>query len=64
MQLALTARAGLVVNVDHHLDARQMRRQRSSVDAALGGMTCPRGWRRRFVLGLSARRRLLDLFEG
>ena len=32
VQLALAARAGLVVDVDHHLDPRQMRRQRSPVD--------------------------------
>ena len=53
----------MIVDVDHHLDARQMRRQRSTVDAAGGGVACPLGWRRRFVLGFSARRRLLDLFE-
>ena len=35
VQLALAAGAGLVVDVDDDLDPRQMRRQRSAVDAAL-----------------------------
>ena len=35
VQLALAARAGLVVDVDDDLDPRQMRRQRSAVDTAL-----------------------------
>lgn len=63
MQRIAAARADMVVDVDHHLDARQMGRQRSTVDAALGGAACPLGWRHRFVLGLSARRCLLDFFE-
>lgn len=63
MQRIAAAPADMIVDVDHHLDARQMRRQRSTVDAALGGVACPLGWRRRFVLGLSARRRLLGFFE-
>ena len=32
-------------------------------DAAPGGAARPLGWRHRFVLGLSARRRLLDVFQ-
>ena len=63
MQRVAAARASMIVDVDHHLDARQMRRQRSTVDATLGGVARPLGWRHRFVLGLSARRRLLDFFE-
>ena len=37
VQFALAAGAGLVVDVDDHLDPRQMRRQRAAVGAALGG---------------------------
>ena len=57
------ARAGVVVDIDHHLDARQMRGKRSSVHAALGGSTCPLGRIGRIALGLAARRDLLDVFE-
>jgi hypothetical protein len=35
VQLALAARAGLVVDVDDDLNPRQMPRQRSTVDPAL-----------------------------
>ena len=43
----------MIVDVDHHLDARQMRRQRSAVHAARGGAACPLGRRGRFALGLA-----------
>ena len=53
----------MVFDIDHHLDARQMRRKRSSVHAALGGSVRPLGRIGRVTLGLAARRDLLDLFE-
>lgn len=37
LQRVLAARAGMIADVDQHLDPRQMRRQRSSVVAAPGG---------------------------
>ena len=63
MQRVAAARAGVVLDVDHHLDARQMRRQRSAVHAALGGTARPLGRIGCFTLGLAACRDLLDLFE-
>ena len=63
MQRVAAARAGVVLDIDHHLDARQMRRKRSPVHAALGGPACPLGRIGRFNLGLVARRSLLDVFE-
>ena len=63
MQRLAAARAGIVVDVDHHLDARQMAGKRSSVHPALGGSACPLGRIGRVTLGLAARRNLLDVFE-
>ena len=63
MQRVAAARAGVVVDIDHHLDARQMCRQRSAVHAALGGAACALGRIGRVGLGLAACRDLLDLFE-
>jgi len=63
MQCVAAAWAGMIVDVDHHLNARQMLRQRSTVDATLGGMACALGWCRRFVLGFAARHSLFDFFE-
>jgi hypothetical protein len=42
MQCVAAGWEGMIVDVDHHLKARQMLRQRSTVDATLGGMACSR----------------------
>ncbi len=63
MQRLATARTGIVVDVDHHLDARQVFGKRSSVHPALGGSACPLGRIDRVALGLAARRNLLDVFK-
>ena len=57
------ARAGLVFDIDHHLDARQVRRKRSTVHAALGGSARPLRRIGRFASASLARRDLLDVFE-
>ena len=43
MQRVAAARASAVVDVDHHFDARQVRRKRSPVHAALCRSLCPLG---------------------
>jgi hypothetical protein len=63
MQRVAAARAGMVIDIDHHLDARQMRRQRSAVHAALCGSACPFGRMGRLNLGLAVCRDLLDFFQ-
>ena len=63
MQRVAAARTGVIIDVDHHLDARQMRRQRSSVHAAPGGAARPLGRSGCFTLGLAACCDLLDVFE-
>ncbi len=64
MQRVAAARAGMVVDIDHHLDARQMGRKRSPVHAALGGAARPLGRRRPASLSASPLGRdLLDLFQ-
>ena len=52
MQRVAAARAGVVIDIDHHLDARQMRRKRSPVQATLGRPACPLGRIGRINLGL------------
>lgn len=61
MQLALAARADLVVDVDDDLNARQMRRQRATVAAALRSPCST--LRRSQLLRRIARDRLLDVFQ-
>ena len=39
VQRVAAARTGVILDIDHHLDARQMRGKRSPVHAALGGAT-------------------------
>ena len=63
MQRIAAAWARVVLNVDHHLNARQVRGKRSSVHAALGRSGCPLGWIDRIALGVTARRDLLDILE-
>ena len=63
MQRVAAARTGMVVDVDHHLDARQVRGKRSPVHAAFGGSICLLGRIGRIALGLAARFDLLDVFE-
>lgn len=53
----------MVVDIDHHLDARQMRRQRSAVRPAPGGVDGALGRGRLFVLGLARRDDLVGLFQ-
>ena len=63
VQRALAARAGLVLDVDERLDARQMGRQGAAVGAPFARSFRARGRRLGFVrLGLS-RLALLDVFE-
>jgi hypothetical protein len=63
MQRVAAARAGVVIDIDHHLDARQVRRQRTPVQATLGRLACPLGRIGRINLGLITCRSLLDIFE-
>ena len=63
MQRLAAARASAVFDIDHHLDARQMRRKRSPVDATLCGSACSLGRIGRITLCLPARRNLLDIFQ-
>ncbi len=63
MQRLAAAGAGVVVDIDHHLHARQMCRKRSPVHPALRGSVRPLGRIGLVTLGLAARRDLLDLFE-
>jgi hypothetical protein len=63
VQRALAARAGLVLDVDERLDARQLGRQGAAVGAPFARSLRARGGRLGFVrLGLS-RLALLDVFE-
>lgn len=63
MQGMAAARTGLVLDVDDHLDPRQVGRQRASICPALGGALCPhcrgRGLVGRLVIG----RGLLDFLK-
>ena len=63
VKLAPTARAGLVLDVDNRLDARQMRRQSSTVRAPIARRRRP--LRGRSCLGFRSRARLslLEVFE-
>jgi hypothetical protein len=63
MQLVLAAGTGLVLDIDHRLDPRQMRRQRSSVRSTLGGARAARLRRRVFFFGLTRGLDLLGLFQ-
>ena len=63
MQRAPAAGAGMIVDIDHHLDARQMCRQRSAVHPALGGADGALGRCRLFALGLGGGNDLLGLFQ-
>jgi hypothetical protein len=54
---------GSQVDVDHHLDMRQMRRERSAVHAALGGSCGPLGQIGCVNFGFAARSDLLHLFQ-
>ena len=63
MQRVAAARARVVIDIDHHLDARQVRRKRSPVQATLGRSACPLGRIGRINLGLITCRSLLDIFE-
>jgi hypothetical protein len=63
MQHVAAARTDVIVDVDHHLDPRQMRWKRSTVHAALGGAIGSLGRSGLFTLCRAARRHLLDVFE-
>jgi hypothetical protein len=63
MQFALAAEAGLVVDVDDDLDPRQMRRQRSAVDAALARPFGPVFQGRLVLTSLGRGCDLLDVLE-
>jgi len=63
MQRVATARTIVIIDVDYHLNPRQMRWKRASIDAALGG---PRGaldCSTCLLFRLVTCRYLLDLFE-
>ena len=63
VQVIPAARAGLVVEIDGHLDARQMGGKRAPVPAARGGAGAAFAGRRLFILGLAAGFNLLGLLE-
>ena len=62
VQRIAAARTTVILDVDHHLDALQMRRQRPTVHAPPGGALGPLGRSGRFTFGFAARGHLLDLF--
>jgi len=53
----------MILDVDHHLDAREMSRKGATIDPAPGGAAGPLGRIGRLGLGLAARRELLDVLE-
>ena len=63
MQRVAAARARVGIDIDHHLDPRQVRRKRSAVQATLGRPACPLGRIGRINLGLITCGSLLDIFE-
>ncbi len=63
MQRLAAARASVVVDVDHHLDARQVGRKRSAVHAPLCRSISPLGRIGRVTCGLAVRRNLLDILK-
>ena len=63
MQRAAATRTGVVVDVDHYLDARQVRGKRSTIHPTLGGSIGPLRRIGRVNLGIAARLDLLDVFE-
>jgi hypothetical protein len=63
MQRVAAARARVGIDIDHHLDPRQVRRKRSAVQATLGRPACPLGRIARINLGLITCGSLLDIFE-
>lgn len=63
MKSVAAARAGMVRNVDDHLDARQVRRQRTPVRPPLRGALLARGRIGTFGLFLTGRLDLLGLLE-
>jgi hypothetical protein len=63
MQRLAATRTSAVFDVDQHLDAWQMSRKRSAIDATLGASACPLSLIGYLALGLLTRRSLLDLFE-
>jgi hypothetical protein len=63
MQRMMAARTGVILDVDHHLDARQMHRKGAAVLAAPGGAFGVAGRIGPVRFGLAARERLLDLLQ-
>lgn len=63
VQHIAAARAGMILDVDYHLDARQVRWKRSTVRAPLGSTTAPFGGIAGFGLGLAVCCCLLDVFQ-
>jgi hypothetical protein len=63
MKRIAAAPAGMVIDIDHDLHARQMRWKRSPVHAALGRSLGSLGRIGCFSLGLAARGNLLNLFQ-
>jgi hypothetical protein len=63
MQRVAAARAHVIIDIDHHLDARQVRRKRSAVQATLGRPVGSFGRIDRINLGLITGRSLLDIFQ-
>ena len=63
MQSLAAAWASAVFYVDHHLDARQMSRKRSAIDTTLCASSNALSRIGRFILGLLARRNLVDVLK-
>ncbi len=63
MERPLAAGTGFILDVDDGFDAREMRRQRATVRAALSGRLLAFGGGLGFLLRGGARFRLFDLFE-
>jgi hypothetical protein len=63
VQRALAARASMLLDIDHHLDARQMRRQRAPVQTTIDGSPMARCRLGAVRFCFAARYALFNIFE-
>jgi hypothetical protein len=63
MQRSAAAGAAVILNIDHHLDPRQVAWQRATIGLALGGARLSLSRRCSLLIGFIAGREVLDLFK-